>query len=110
MPKADPIQEVLQMMQQGMQRQAIISSLIRKGYSAEKINNTLNQASIKQGVIGNIEGGNMVEEEIPTNNMQVSELDMAEDVPVPSPEQGFPEPMQTATPYLVAPNVPSSQH
>lgn len=108
MPEADPIQEVLQMMQQGMQRQAIISSLVQKGYSAQKINNALNHASIKQGVIGNKEGGNITEEEAPTNDMQVSELDMQEEVPVPSPEQGYPEPMQEASPYPVAPNVPSS--
>lgn len=59
--------------------------------------------------MGNIEGENIPLQDTPTNEMQVSELDQQEDVPVPSPEQGFPEPIQEPQAYPSAPSIPSAQ-
>ena len=109
MPEANPIQEALQMMQQGMQRQAILSTLTKKGYTVQQINDAINQASIKIGVTGKIEGEDMQGEETPTNEMQVSELDQQEDIPVPSPEQGYQSTQQSYSPQNAS-VIPSSPY
>ncbi len=85
----------------------IISNLTKRGYTSQQINDAINQASIKIGVVGKIEGENIQGEETPTNEMQVSELDQQEDIPVPAPEQGFgnarPSYQQAASPIPTSP-------
>lgn len=68
MPKNTPTDEALEMMGQGLTNDQIVSELEAKGYSMEQISDAINQASIKMGVEG---------QEVP------------EDIPAPSPEEGY---------------------
>lgn len=67
-----------------------MNSLAKEGYSVQQINDAIGQATIKMGVTGPIEGTNMPDEQIPTEDMQVSQLDQMEDIPVPAPEEEAP--------------------
>lgn len=54
----------------------------------QQVSEALNQASIKIGVTGEL--GQNMPDQTPTNEMQVSELDQMEDIPVPAPENEAP--------------------
>ncbi|MBI5871758.1 hypothetical protein HZB88_01590 [archaeon] len=78
MPKKEtPIDEALELMQQGLANEQAAAELEARGYSIEQISDAINQASIKMGVEG---------EAVPSP-ASVPE----EEPPVPEYQEGYPE-------------------
>jgi len=83
-----PTSIVLNMMNEGKQKEEIIQNLKDQGHSAQQINEAFNQANIKKGVQSETQpkGGNMADEQYqPTEEMQISEIEKESEIPVPSP-------------------------
>ncbi|MBI4149900.1 hypothetical protein HY488_00690 [Candidatus Woesearchaeota archaeon] len=51
MPNDIPVEQVIAMRSQGLSNNQIIQNLQRAGYSVDQINNAINQADIKEGIV-----------------------------------------------------------
>jgi len=88
-----PTEEVIELKKKGYDNAKVVSELAKKGFNNQQISEALNQADIKGGVEGKIPAA--AEENFSEAEMKPSALsdeEMAENIPVPSPPKNAPGP------------------